>query len=142
MEDYDLANHGIPRAVRAQMRKSFPPRAPNVAQLDFATLAAWHHECGQQCMVASTWTRDGFRWRRAARRSSHEYSVRLLAHTGVTPGVCDQCQIRAVTHHVAYKPMDAPRFAHFCGTCAPNTPPGWLAVTAFNRSQRVAAAPS
>ena len=140
MEDNDLTNHGIPRAVRMQMRKPFPLRAPNVAEVDFATLAAWHRECGQQRMLASAWTLNGFRWRRAARRVSHEYSTRLLSHTGVTPGVCDQCQMHSVTHHVAYEPMEAPRFAHFCGTCAPNMPPGWMAVAMFNVSQKVNAA--
>ena len=68
----------------------------------------------------------------AASRASREYTARLLAHTGVIPGLCDQCQTRPITAHVAYKPMEAPRFAHYCDSCAPGMPHGWLSVTAFN----------
>ena len=132
VEDNALIDPGIPRATRAKMRKSFPRHAPDIARVDCARVAAWSGECSQQRMVASTWNLDGFRWRRAARRVSREYTTRLLAHTGVTPGVCDQCQSRAVSSHVAYLPMEAPRFAHYCDVCAANAAPGWLAVATFN----------
>ena len=132
VEDNGLINRGIPRAVRTKMRKSFPHHAPDVSRVDFATLAAWYGECSQQRMVASAWTLDGFRWRRAASSVSREYTARLLAHTGAAPNVCDQCQSGPVTTHVAYQPMEAPRFSHYCAACAPNAAPGWLAVTTFN----------
>lgn len=137
VENNDLTNQEIPRAVRAKIRKAFPPQAPDISRMDFETLAAWHKECGLQRMVASAWTLEGYRWRRAASRASREYTARLLAHTGVIPGLCDQCQTRPITAHVAYKPMEAPRFAHYCDSCAPGMPPGWLSVTAFNRSPAV-----
>lgn len=118
--------------MRAQLRKPFPDQAPDVARLDFATLAAWRNECGLQRMLAPAWTLNGFRWRRANVRTGREYTARLLAHTGVTPGVCDQCQTRPATQHVAYQPMEDPRFAHYCGVCGPNMPPGWLVVAQAN----------
>ncbi len=115
------------------MRKAFPSHPLDVSRADFATLAAWYDECAQQRMAASVWTLAGIQWRRAASLASREYTTRLLAHTGVRRGVCDQCQTNPVTTHVAYQPITEPHFAHFCAACAPNAAPGWLTVTTFHR---------
>ena len=116
-------------------------KTPDISQLDFVALAAWDQECTRQRFLTSAWTLKGFRWRRAATRADQEYTNRLLAHTSATPGLCDQCQTRAVTTHVAYQPKDAPRFAHYCGLCAPGMPTGWLVVATFGKSRADSRAP-
>ena len=124
---------GISRDMRAKLRKSFPASAPDIATFDFAALAAWHSECGLQRMLAPMWTPARYRWRRAHTRAQREYSARLLAHRGAGAGQCDQCQTRPASMHVAYQPMEAPRFAHYCGTCGPGMPPGWMFIAQLDR---------
>lgn len=126
-----MIGSSVPHAMRAAMRKPFPAVLPDVTQLDFAALAVWSSECNQQMGLASKWTPARYRWRRAATRVGREYHARLLAHLGKVPGRCDQCQTQQPSMHIAYPPMEMPRFAHFCATCGPDMPPGWMCIAEF-----------
>lgn len=131
LRNIDTMSLKMPRAVLAKLRKTFPQEKPDVAHFDFPTLAAWHKECLLQRAITSTWTRNGRRWRRAAIQTDAEYTKRLLTHPSASPGMCDACQMRTPTTHVAYQPMEAPRFAHYCETCLPNMPVGWMCISTF-----------
>ena len=64
----------------------------------------------------------------------------VLAHAEVTAGICDECQTRPATTHVAYQPQEAPRFAHYCEQCSQRMPNGWLVVTSFGKPAKASKA--
>lgn len=115
------------RKARAALRKPFPRPAPSPDSLDTAALAGWIRECTLQRVFAPAWSLDGFRWRRASRRASLEFTARVLSDAGPPPAMCEHCHAQVATRHIVYE-QDAPRFAHYCSACGPSMPHGWMVV--------------
>lgn len=118
----------MPREMRKQLRKPFPNVSPDISAMNFGTLHAWKDECMRQEMAAFRLSFDRYRWRRELMRASDEFSKRVLAHKGPKPDFCDNCGTRPVSNHVAYDTPDVPRFAHYCSTCSPSMPLGWMSM--------------
>ena len=119
---------GFSNRCERTMRDVPASHAASGLELTDAELVECAHAATLAYVCSPRWSLTRWRTRRAQLQVHRTLSERLRTHVGPVPGQCDHCGERAPVTHVIHPPDNAPRFAHYCSTCAPSMPPGWCGL--------------